>query len=534
MKVAFLFLPPWDPKYPSYAMALFKASTKEHGHDFIGFDLNVDLFNAAQDHDKKLWDAQHANLWEVDRDNIIQKYAYYLDAYTEEIITNQADLYAISIIYYSRFLAFYIAQRIKKLIPKASILVGGPQCFPAYSGLNILENRNIDAICAGEGDIIWPNVLRHFDKNRNLQINIPGLSYKKDDGTIIDNGVPELVKDLNSVPLPDYSDIDFAKYGHKYHLSIMTSRGCINTCAFCSERPNFRKYRYRSAENIFNEISKHLGDLNTYFSINRDKIAISYKQNILTKIAKQYYHQLKFRCSGKLFKKTARYFYHKYKETTFGKILGRAGDLLGPVTIDPINGIVPYISFNDSLINGAPSELDKFCDLVIENNLKFSWGGMALIRKEMTYDLFVKMKKAGCYNLAWGMESGCQEVLNLMHKRFFNMDLAKEVIKAAFKADISQTIALIVGFPGETEEMLLETKAFLAEYKDFFAAVSVQPMMVVKNSLVYDKPELFGVNRGDDGLRWETTDGMNNYDVRLKRVEIIKSVLDGNVITIDK
>ena len=38
-------------------MALFKASTKEHGHDFIGFDLNVDLFNAAQDHDKKLWDA---------------------------------------------------------------------------------------------------------------------------------------------------------------------------------------------------------------------------------------------------------------------------------------------------------------------------------------------------------------------------------------------------------------------------------------------------------------------------------------------
>ena len=43
MKVAFLFLPPWDPKYPSYSMALFKASTKEGGHDFIGFDLNVDF-----------------------------------------------------------------------------------------------------------------------------------------------------------------------------------------------------------------------------------------------------------------------------------------------------------------------------------------------------------------------------------------------------------------------------------------------------------------------------------------------------------
>jgi len=38
------------------------------------------------------------------------------------------------------------------------------------------------------------------------------------------------------------------------------------------------------------------------------------------------------------------------------------------------------------------------------------------------------------------------------------MDLAKEVIKAAHKAEIYQSISLIVGFPGETEEMLLKTK----------------------------------------------------------------------------
>jgi len=156
------------------------------------------------------------------------------------------------------------------------------------------------------------------------------------------------------------------------------------------------------------------------------------------------------------------------------------------------------------------------------------------MRKEMTYDLFVKMKKAGCHNLAWGMESGCQAVLELMHKKFFNMDLAKEVIKAAYKAEISQSIALIVGFPGETEEMFQETLRFLAEYEHFFAAVSVQPMMVGRNSLVYDKPELFGVGCKEDWLRWKSTDGTNNYDVRLKRVEIVKSVIGGSVITIDK
>jgi len=74
----------------------------------------------------------------------------------------------------------------------------------------------------------------------------------------------------------------------------------------------------------------------------------------------------------------------------------------------------------------------------------------------------------------------------------------------------------------------------LAEFKDYFTAVSVQPMMIVKNSLVHEKPEHFGVECVDDSLRWQTTDGLNNYDIRLKRVEVIKSVLDGNIITIDR
>ncbi len=503
-------------------MALFKASAKEGGHDFIGFDLNVDLYNAAQDDDKKLWDAQYANLWDVDRDKIIQKYADCLNSYIEKMITDEIDLYAISINGYSKYLAFYIVQKIKELIPKALILMGGPQCFPAYDGLTILKNRYVDAICTGEGDTIWPRVLEHFAKQNNLQIDIPGLSYKNNDGTIIDNGVPELVKDLNSIPFADYSDIDFVKYGNNYQFSIMTSRGCINTCAFCSERPNFSKYRFRSAENIFNEIAKHLRDLKANPSINYERTVVSYRRNIFSKIVKHLYYK------NNLFRKTAKYFFYKFKrnnsENIFGKILRQAGDFLK----------TNHISFNDSLINGTPKELEKFCDLVIESGLNFSWGGMALIRKEMTYDLLVKMKKAGCRNLAWGMESGCQEVLDLMHKKFINMNLAKEVIRLTHKAEIYQSISLIVGFPGETEEMLLKTKEFLVEFKDYFTTVSVQPMMIVKNSLVYDKPEDFGVDCVNDWLTWQTTDGTNNYDIRLKRVEILQSALGTKILTIDK
>jgi anaerobic magnesium-protoporphyrin IX monomethyl ester cyclase len=467
MKVAFVFLPPWDPHYPSYAVALFKASTRAAGYEFIDFDLNVDMYRMASEEDKKLWDGQVANQWKTKYDEIIHKYSGYINSFIENITAMGINLFAISINDYSKQFAFYISQRIKEEIPTAKILFGGPQCFPAYDGIYILENKYVDAICTGEGDLIWPKVLDYFQIYRNLQIDIPGIAYKKDDGTIVDNGVPELVNYLNSIPFADYSDIDFEKYGSQYFFSIMTSRGCINKCAFCSERPNFYRYRFRSAENIFNEIVKHLLDLQNNPSVPSNR------------------------------------------------------------------GIVPYISFIDSLINGNPKELEKFCDLVIDSGHTFIWGGMALIRTEMTRDLLFKMKKAGCHNLAWGLESGCQEVLDLMHKSFFNMELAKKVIKLVHEIGISQSISLIAGFPGETDEMFQTTKEFIAEYKEYFV-VGVQPMMVVRNSLVYDRSEDFGIVDKNDWLEWQTLDGTNTYEIRLQRVEILRSVLEGKLKTIDK
>jgi radical SAM superfamily enzyme YgiQ (UPF0313 family) len=120
-----------------------------------------------------------------------------------------------------------------------------------------------------------------------------------------------------------------------------------------------------------------------------------------------------------------------------------------------------------------------------------------------------------------------------MHKKYFDMKLAKEVIKLVRATGITQSISLIAGFPGETEEMFLETKEFVEEYKDYFI-VGVQPMMIAKNSLVYDKPEDFGVACVDDWLKWQTIDGTNNYEVRLKRVALLKSTIDADIRTVDK
>ena len=221
------------------------------------------------------------------------------------------DLYAFSIITYSKNVAFYLAQKIKEANSQAKIILGGPQCFPAYDGLDILQNQNVDAICTGEGDLIWPLVLKHYAETKKLQLNIPGIAYKNDEGSIIDNGVPELVHDLNSLPFADFSSIDFSKYTRKkiYNLSVMTSRRCINSCAFCSERPNFYNYRYRRAENIIEEITQNLEHFHTNSSI------AAIEDNSLTEGANNHENP---------------------------------------------NSIIPYISFNDSLITVLLKNLKGF------------------------------------------------------------------------------------------------------------------------------------------------------------------------------
>ena len=386
MNVAYIFPPPWDPTYPPYAMALFAASTKRHLHNFFGFDLNVDLFHAVSEDDRIMWKDQYAIRWKREGDRILEQYSDFLDAYIARILNLNITLYAFYTLGYSKQIAFFVARKINKHSAEAAIILGGPQeCFPAYDGVAILENDFVDAICTGEGDSVWPAILDGVSKQGNLHIDMPGVAYKASDGTIVNGGVPKLVDDLDTIPCADYSSIDFAKYGDGHNLSTMTSRGCINTCAFCSERPNFHRYRHRSAENIFKEIVKHLSVLRKApgSEVQGEHKSGGHWRKELVSIAKDI-SSIRESSRGLSGFEILRRGYNWVKRVRLGFAQG------------PKKEIVPHIHFNDSLINGSPRELESFCDLIIERDIKFAWGGMALLGKEMTKDLLTKMKKAGC------------------------------------------------------------------------------------------------------------------------------------------
>ena len=69
------------------------------------------------------------------------------------------------------------------------------------------------------------------------------------------------------------------------------------------------------------------------------------------------------------------------------------------------------------------------------------------------------MKKAGCHTIEFGVESGCQRILDSMRKNV-TKDKIAHVIDMATKAGITTKANFILGHLGETHDSIMETIEF--------------------------------------------------------------------------
>lgn len=79
-----------------------------------------------------------------------------------------------------------------------------------------------------------------------------------------------------------------------------------------------------------------------------------------------------------------------------------------------------------------------------------------------TKEDYIRLKKAGCKQICWGIESGSQFILDQMNKRA-TVGQGKQAIAWAKELGILDRIFLIVGFPGESEKTLDDTRRFIEE-----------------------------------------------------------------------
>jgi radical SAM superfamily enzyme YgiQ (UPF0313 family) len=113
------------------------------------------------------------------------------------------------------------------------------------------------------------------------------------------------------------------------------------------------------------------------------------------------------------------------------------------------------IQFNDDTLITFRKNLFEICERLISRNYRLSWSCDARV-SDVTEEGLSLMKAAGCWQIAYGVETGSSRILDFIKKK-----IALDQIRQAFawtkKAGISTKGFFIMGHPTETEESIRET-----------------------------------------------------------------------------
>ncbi|HNT34331.1 MAG TPA: radical SAM protein [bacterium] len=113
------------------------------------------------------------------------------------------------------------------------------------------------------------------------------------------------------------------------------------------------------------------------------------------------------------------------------------------------------IVFNDDLFIANKTRLTQICEAMIHENLRMSWSCDGRIDR-LDDDLLKLMKRAGCWQLAVGIESGDDAILSRLNKGF-TVEQARQAVVRMKGAGMSVKGFFVMGTPGETEQSLEQT-----------------------------------------------------------------------------
>jgi len=122
-------------------------------------------------------------------------------------------------------------RRWKKELPHLKAVFGGPH--PSHDLQLCYDEEVVDATIKAEAEFATLDLVNAWEAGRSIT-DIPNVAYM-DDGVPIQNLIRPVIQDLDSLPFPDV-DV-FYKYPflrNKRVMQVHASRGCQNSCTYCS------------------------------------------------------------------------------------------------------------------------------------------------------------------------------------------------------------------------------------------------------------------------------------------------------------
>lgn len=118
-----------------------------------------------------------------------------------------------------------------------------------------------------------------------------------------------------------------------------------------------------------------------------------------------------------------------------------------------------HFFFYDDNFTLRRDRLYSLCTELAKMNIIFRCNGNT---RYNTYEDYTELYKAGCREIAFGIESGSQKILDIMNKGV-TVKQNKRAIIDAKKAGLLVKAYLMIGSPGESQETVEETKRFIME-----------------------------------------------------------------------
>jgi anaerobic magnesium-protoporphyrin IX monomethyl ester cyclase len=120
--------------------------------------------------------------------------------------------------------------------------------------------KGADFILLGEAEITLLELIQTINKDQKDLSKIEGLAFSKN-GNAIKTVRRNVLKDLNSLPLPAWDLVDIEPYKESwkknagyFSINMATTRGCPFKCNWCAKPIYGNRYNTRSPENVVKEI----------------------------------------------------------------------------------------------------------------------------------------------------------------------------------------------------------------------------------------------------------------------------------------
>lgn len=132
---------------------------------------------------------------------------------------------------------------------------------------------------------------------------------------------------------------------------------------------------------------------------------------------------------------------------------------------------IKEIAFYDDITTLNKKWMHDFCNALERDNIRLIWSCFTRLNL-VDKPLLEHMKKAGCWNIFYGIEAGDQELLDNIKKQM-TLEQMRNAVRLTQEAGIEIRGSFMVGLPGETPEKARKTIEFAIELEPDYAQFSI-------------------------------------------------------------